>query len=523
MATGRSNAELRRRIDAAEDKILRLRMDIDNDTKSAEKLINPARRTPSETFDESLRRLLEGMSDGYTPGDGARDVLHRYREKRFLEEEHIPQLKRHLKQLQGEVGKMRDELYRRDRPDLFPSPEARQSMEETAPGTSPGPEGPIIRVQKGDTLRKLAARYLGQESLWPQIYDIPQNRDVIGNDPDLIHPGQQLVLPEGSEPLCGPGSAKDRGQIDTSAMSALDLARHYVSAGATPPDPTATQDMETLRQASLDLARQTSGKIAAAVADNVAGQDQWADVHRYADAMAAQIAADAVYAARIQAEGPDAWKQEPELDAARLAAVESASVAALEPAERAQEQRHWNEIEKQTYQKVHDAAQREALAAIEGFHAPDIWTAPASLGEQALQKVLDDIGQGRFDHIGLPPIGAAAGFGKEIGPGSPEDRVHFGIPGDTPQGQDQIPLPLEVAPPDMDRLQQIGQSPALRGFAQHLHSTAHDITQKRAHSAGLHAMAPQVDSALQGNFTQMHSAAHGAALPHFDAPGKARR
>ncbi len=48
-------------------------------------------------------------------------------------------------------------------------------------------------VQRGDTLSALAGRYLGDPSRWREIYDA--NRAVIGDDPDLILPGQVLTLP----------------------------------------------------------------------------------------------------------------------------------------------------------------------------------------------------------------------------------------------------------------------------------------------------------------------------------------
>lgn len=55
-------------------------------------------------------------------------------------------------------------------------------------------------VRRGDTLWGIAARHLGEHATdqdvaeaWPRWY--AANRDVIGPDPDLIHPGQRLVVP----------------------------------------------------------------------------------------------------------------------------------------------------------------------------------------------------------------------------------------------------------------------------------------------------------------------------------------
>jgi LysM repeat protein len=49
-------------------------------------------------------------------------------------------------------------------------------------------------VQRGDSLSKLAARYYGDMYKWPAIHEA--NRRVIGGNPDLIKPGQRLMIPE---------------------------------------------------------------------------------------------------------------------------------------------------------------------------------------------------------------------------------------------------------------------------------------------------------------------------------------
>ncbi|SOC52464.1 LysM domain-containing protein [Ornithinimicrobium cerasi] len=57
-----------------------------------------------------------------------------------------------------------------------------------------------VVVHRGDTLWAIAARHLGEQATdqdvaeaWPRWY--AANRAVIGDDPDLIRPGQQLVVP----------------------------------------------------------------------------------------------------------------------------------------------------------------------------------------------------------------------------------------------------------------------------------------------------------------------------------------
>ncbi len=50
-------------------------------------------------------------------------------------------------------------------------------------------------VQSGDTLYKIAEQYYGKGKgmSYKQIHEA--NRDVIGDNPDVIHPGQELKLP----------------------------------------------------------------------------------------------------------------------------------------------------------------------------------------------------------------------------------------------------------------------------------------------------------------------------------------
>lgn len=61
----------------------------------------------------------------------------------------------------------------------------------------PKPEEPkTYVVVAGDNLSKIAKRIYGDANQWRRIYEA--NRDVIKN-PDLIYPGQKLVLP-GKQP-----------------------------------------------------------------------------------------------------------------------------------------------------------------------------------------------------------------------------------------------------------------------------------------------------------------------------------
>jgi nucleoid-associated protein YgaU len=48
-------------------------------------------------------------------------------------------------------------------------------------------------VRKGDTLSAIASREYGDAGAWQRIYEA--NRDQLDN-PDLIHPGQELRIPK---------------------------------------------------------------------------------------------------------------------------------------------------------------------------------------------------------------------------------------------------------------------------------------------------------------------------------------
>lgn len=53
--------------------------------------------------------------------------------------------------------------------------------------------GTNYTVQLGDTLSGIAQQAYGNANLWPKIYEA--NKQVIGPNPDIIHPGQVLFIP----------------------------------------------------------------------------------------------------------------------------------------------------------------------------------------------------------------------------------------------------------------------------------------------------------------------------------------
>lgn len=50
-------------------------------------------------------------------------------------------------------------------------------------------------VQEGDSLWKIAQKYLGDGGRWKEIYTYNNNKSIIGGNPSLIRPGQILSIP----------------------------------------------------------------------------------------------------------------------------------------------------------------------------------------------------------------------------------------------------------------------------------------------------------------------------------------
>jgi len=62
------------------------------------------------------------------------------------------------------------------------------------PAPTPAPAAPrTYTVVKGDTLSRIAKQFYGDANKWRKIFEA--NGDVIKN-PDLIHPGQVLKIPD---------------------------------------------------------------------------------------------------------------------------------------------------------------------------------------------------------------------------------------------------------------------------------------------------------------------------------------
>jgi nucleoid-associated protein YgaU len=81
---------------------------------------------------------------------------------------------------------------------MIPSDEKEPDFSDVSSGSSStAPKAPgstsTYTVVAGDSLSKIAKKLYGDANKWKTIYEA--NKDIIKN-PDLIHPGQKLNIPE---------------------------------------------------------------------------------------------------------------------------------------------------------------------------------------------------------------------------------------------------------------------------------------------------------------------------------------
>ena len=62
-----------------------------------------------------------------------------------------------------------------------------------AAATTPSATERSYVVKSGDSLSKIAKELYGEAKRWPEIYEA--NKQLIGDNPNLIHPGQKLRIP----------------------------------------------------------------------------------------------------------------------------------------------------------------------------------------------------------------------------------------------------------------------------------------------------------------------------------------
>lgn len=77
---------------------------------------------------------------------------------------------------------------------LTPSDDGSVLLSEDTSRPDPAIPPESYEVRKGDTLWHIAQKTLGAGDQWPRIYEL--NQEVIGPNPNLIYPGQTLVIPQ---------------------------------------------------------------------------------------------------------------------------------------------------------------------------------------------------------------------------------------------------------------------------------------------------------------------------------------
>ena len=115
-----------------------------------------------------------------------------------------------LQRLQGQLSEINQDLeaLMQQLPPVTQPQASGQTLAPAVTGGATGVEasgvasGGTYVVRQGDYLRQIAENLLGDRERYREIYDL--NRDVIGSNPDLIHPGIVLRLPAGASTPVGP-------------------------------------------------------------------------------------------------------------------------------------------------------------------------------------------------------------------------------------------------------------------------------------------------------------------------------
>ena len=82
-----------------------------------------------------------------------------------------------------------------DQPTTEQQTETERVMEQRR-GERGGPNATSTKtytVKSGDTLSGIAQSEMGDAKRWPELY--AANKDAVGKDPDMIHPGLELKIP----------------------------------------------------------------------------------------------------------------------------------------------------------------------------------------------------------------------------------------------------------------------------------------------------------------------------------------
>jgi LysM repeat protein len=107
----------------------------------------------------------------------------------------------------------------------------REQVAMATPATTPEQtslETGTHTVHSGDSLWKVAQENLGDANRWPDIYKL--NIDKIGANPDLIHPGLKLDLPEHAQDIANPTQASSE-YVVKAGDNLWDISKHFYGSG----------------------------------------------------------------------------------------------------------------------------------------------------------------------------------------------------------------------------------------------------------------------------------------------------
>lgn len=130
------------------------------------------------------------------------------------------------------------------------------------PGSDQIAEAGKYTVQQGDCLWDIAKEKLGGGEHWGEIYKA--NSDVVGGNPNLIYPGQQLTIPGqniAAAPAVDPNLTSSAGSVDpnlaasapTSAAPAATGAESQMASAAPPQTDMAAQQVQMQAQAQMQM------------------------------------------------------------------------------------------------------------------------------------------------------------------------------------------------------------------------------------------------------------------------------